>query len=413
MSDRPLLEAGPAFLVDFTFYLDVLVLEHLLHYAGRSSFEVALVFGVYTLAYALLAPLLGRASDRGDRRRSLLVGAAVFTLVPALLALNLELAPAAGEVSVRARALPLGPSAYLGIGVLALANGLFWPAIQARIGDRARTPRERAQRIRRFNVAWTSGKACGVLVAAAWLVRYPSSVLPGAALLGSVVCLLVWLDRGVPAATDPTRGPGDDAEPAAAPPEVVPEAPPPTQAGKRPFLIAALIANFAVWAAVSTLVSLAPKVAERYGLSPWVSGVVLGVCLGAQGVVFLVLGNASRWAYRWALLLAACPLAALGLGLVAFADGLGLGALACVVGAGLVGAAQAVTYAASVFYALDYDERRGLRTGIHEATLAVGGALPLAGGLLADAQGDVRAALLLGLGVCGVASLGVAAARVR
>lgn len=413
MSERPLLEAGPAFLVDFTFYLDVLVLEHLLHYAGRSSFEVALVFGVYTLAYAVLAPLLGKASDRGERRRSLLVGAAVFTLVPALLALNLELAPAAGEVSVRARALPLGPAAYLGIGVLALANGLFWPAIQARLGDRARTPRERARRIRRFNVAWTSGKACGVLVAAAWLVRSPSSVLPGAALLGSVVWLLVWLDRESPAAaaTDASVDVlGGGGQPSAAP-QV--EAPPPSQAEKRPFLIAALVANFAVWAAVSTLVSLAPKVAERYGLSPWVSGVVLGACLGAQGVVFLVLGNASRWAYRWALLLAACPLAGLGLGLVAFADRLGFGALACVVGAGLVGTAQAVTYAASVFYALDYDERRGMRTGIHEATLALGGALPLAGGLLADAQGDVRAALLLGLGVCGVASLGVLLARVR
>jgi len=413
VSDRPLLEAGPAFLVDFTFYLDVLVLEHLLHYAGRSSFEVALVFGVYTLAYALLAPLLGKASDRGDRRRSLLVGAAVFTLVPVLLALNLELAPAAGEVSVRARALPLGLAAYLGIGVLALANGLFWPAIQARLGDRARTARERARRIRRFNVAWTSGKACGVLVAAAWLVRSPGSVLPGAALLGSVVWLLVWIDRGAPSPADPVAPPGEAAELAAVPTDPAVAVPPPSQAEKRPFLIASLIANFAVWAAVATLVSLAPKVAERYGLSPWTSGVVLGTCLGAQGVVFLVLGNASRWAYRWTLLLAACPLAGLGLGLVACADRLGVGALACVVGAGLVGSAQAVTYAASVFYALDYDEHRGLRTGIHEATLALGGALPLAGGLLADAQGDVRAALLLGLGVCGVASLGVALARVR
>ena len=36
----------------------------------------------------------------------------------------------------------------------------------------------------------------------------------------------------------------------------------------------------------------------------------------------------------------------------------------------IVGLAQAVTYAASVFYSLDHDEKRGMRTGIHEAVLA-------------------------------------------
>ena len=310
MTDRALADTGPAFLVDFTFYLDVLILEHLLHYAGSSNLEVALVFGVYTLAYAVLAPLLGRASDRGGRRRSLLVGALIFALVPALLALNLDLAPGAEGVVVRARALALAPAAYLGIATLALANGLFWPALQARIGDRAAGPAERARRIRRFNVAWTCGKASGVLVAAAWLVRAPSTCLPAAALLGGLVWLLLWRDGQA----DTGAGPAPSAPATVEPP--VEERP---QHAKRPFLVAGLVANFAVWAAVSTFVSLAPKIGEHYGLGPLLEGVVLGACLGAQGLAFLALGAARRWAYRWPLLLASCPLAALGLAAVVWA----------------------------------------------------------------------------------------------
>jgi hypothetical protein len=63
-------------------------------------------------------------------------------------------------------------------------------------------------------------------------------------------------------------------------------------------------------------------------------------------------------------------------------------------GALLVGLAQGVTYACSVFYSLDYDQRRGLRTGIHERVLALGGALPLAGGALADASGGSPSAVV-------------------
>ena len=73
----------------------------------------------------------------------------------------------------------------------------------------------------------------------------------------------------------------------------------------------------------------------------------------------------------------------------------------------MIGGAQAITYAASVYYSLDYDERRGLRTGIHEAVLAAGGCLPILGGWLADRSGEDLASLWLMVAIGGALSLGV------
>jgi hypothetical protein len=159
---------------------------------------------------------------------------------------------------------------------------------------------------------------------------------------------------------------------------------------------------------VATLKGLAPKLGDHLGVGAGEMGALLFLTLVAQGVGFFALGSSERWGYRRATLLAAVPAAVLGLGLWLLAgrlDGVlvlavaGLGALA-------VGAAQAVTYAASVFYSIDYDERRGLRTGIHEAVLGIGGGLEILGGILADATGRPDAPLLLMIGLGLVASAG-------
>ena len=44
-----LLEFAPAFLTDAGFYLIVFALSYVLHADGATSFDVALVFGIYTL----------------------------------------------------------------------------------------------------------------------------------------------------------------------------------------------------------------------------------------------------------------------------------------------------------------------------------------------------------------------------
>lgn len=391
------LDIVPGLLVDCAFYLDLFALGFLVERAGGSSLDVSLVFGVYTLAYALLAPLLGRASDRGDRRLVLRASSLLFAAIPAGLAATLlvEQGAGAGTASVSDR-LGVGPLPliYAASGLFALSNALFWPALQARIGDRERDPEARGRAIRRFNVGWTVGKALGFLVSGAVFQYAPAACLPlGAVLGGAVLALLLAVDRDVPSGGAP-----DPAPAAPAPTEGIP------QVLKRAYLLAGLATNFAVWGSLSTLQSLAPKLAESLALSPSQAGALVCAALSAQGLVFFGLGGSRAWAYRPWTLVASAPACAAGLALLLAAQGFAL----AVLGALLVGGAQAITYAASVFYALDYDERRGLRTGIHEANLALAGAVPILGGWAADRLAWLRAPLLIVLLPCLAVALATA-----
>lgn len=389
------LDVVPGLLVDCAFYLDVFALQFLVRGAGGSNLEVSLVYGVYTLAYGLLAPLLGRTTDRGDRRRVLRVAALLFAAIPGGLALLLEVGSGPGGLAVSTRlGLPVGPIGLIWAASLAfaLSNALFWPALQARIGDRESDLAARGRAIRRFNVGWTVGKALGPLLAGLVFVRAPAACLPLGAAMAAALLLVLLLDP-------PGAGRAAvSASPEAPRPESVP------QARRRAFLLAGLAANFAVWASMGAL-QLAPTMAEALSIPADRVGTLLSLALAAQGAGFLALGGSRAWAYRPATLVAAAPAAALGLLLVLAARGFALAA----VGAVVLGLAQAVSYAASVFYSLDYDHRRGLRTGIHEATLALAGGVSILGGLLADVTAQPRAPLLVSLVPCAAIALVVAA----
>jgi len=370
--------ALPAFLTDGGFYLALFTLSHALEVAGASNARIALCFGVYNLAYMFAAPLLGRLSDR-HRGASVLTGGLIFALVYTVLGglMNLETGPAGVTVSLRGGG-ELALACYGAMAAMALANALFWPAFQARIADREPTPEALEAAIRSFNIAWTAGKSAGFLVGGLLFLRAPQACLWLVAAAGWTVVACALLDRA-------PRGEGATSEPTQSD---VPKG------RKGAFLLAALLANFALWGAVSTLKGLAPTLAHGWSLSPQQTGILLAAMLAAQGVGFMAL-QSGRWTYRPKLLAAALPVACLGLASLVWARGLGLALPAAL----MIGWAQAVTYAASVYYSLDFDERRGLRTGIHEAVLAGGGCLPILGGVIADQTGDELASLWLMLGI--------------
>jgi MFS family permease len=375
---RFLYVALPAFLTDGGFYLALFTLSHALEVAGASNARIALCFGIYNLAYMFAAPLLGRLSDR-HRGASVLVGGLIFALVYTLLAgvMNFETGSAGVTVSLGGGG-ELALACYGAMAAMALANALFWPAFQARIADREPTPEALEAAIRSFNIAWTAGKSAGFLAGGLLFVRAPQACLWLVAAAGWTVVACALLDRapkGIGVATDPVQSD-------------VPKR------RKGAFLLAALLANFALWGAVSTLKGLAPTLAHGWALSPQQTGILLAAMLAAQGVGFMAL-QSGRWTYRPKLLAAALPVACLGLASLVWARGLGLALPAAL----MIGWAQAVTYAASVYYSLDFDERRGLRTGIHEAVLAGGGCLPILGGVIADQTGDELASLWLMLGI--------------
>lgn len=395
-----ILDVVPGLLVDCAFYLDVFALQFLVQAAGGGSLEVSLVYGIYTLLYGVLAPLLGRATDRGDRRRVLRFAALLFAAIPAGLAAALSVTPGPEGIAVALRfPLPfLGPIGiiYAASLAFALSNALFWPALQARIGDRETDLVARGRAIRRFNVGWTVGKALGPLLAGLVYVRAPQACLPIGAAMAAALLLVLLLDAKSGGGPTAAAGGGGSA----------PEAAP--QARKRAFLLAGLASNFAVWASMGAL-GLSPVVAKALSITPDQAGILFALALAAQGAMFLLLGGSRGWAYRPATLVAAAPAAALGLLLVLASPGFWLAAA----GALVLGVAQAVSYAASVFYSLDYDHRRGLRTGIHEATLALAGGVSILGGWVADRTGEPRAPLLVSLVPCVVIGLAVASLLVH
>lgn len=380
---RFLYVALPAFLTDGGFYLALFTLSHALEVAGASNARIALCFGVYNLAYMFAAPLLGGLSDR-YRGGSVLVGGLIFALVYSVLGGLLDLGTGPGGVTVSLEGGgELALACYGAMAAMALANALFWPAFQARIADREPTPEALEAAIRSFNVAWTAGKSAGFLAGGLLFARAPQACLWLVAAAGWTVVVCALLDRATSAAAS--------AGGAAAPEPVRSSVP---QRRKGAYLLAALLANFALWGAVSTLKGLAPVLAHGWSLSSQETGILLAAMLAAQGVGFLAL-QSGRWTYRPKLLGAALPVACLGLVSLVWARGLGLALPAAL----MIGWAQAVTYAASVYYSLDFDERRGLRTGIHEAVLAGGGCLPILGGVIADRSGDELASLWLILGI--------------
>lgn len=383
---RLLVIALPAFLTDLGFYLALFTLSHVLEGQGASAARVGLVFGIYNLAYVVLAPLLGRWSDR-HRIPALLIGAGIYALSYSALSGAFLFEGAA--VRLRGDA-PIALACYGGMAALALSNALYWPAFQARLADREEDPVALEGALRLFNLAWTSGKALGFLTGGLLFTLAPGACLWLVAAAGWTVVGCTLLDARWGAAPAPASEGSDAAD---APPKKPSRTSVP-QARKRAFLLAALLSNLALWAAVSTLKGLAPTLAHGWGIGVTQTGVLLAATLGAQGLGFLLL-QSGRWPYRPALLLSAAPVACLGLVGLTFAHGLGLALPAALA----IGWAQAVTYAASVYYSLDYDERRGLRTGIHEAVLALGGTVPILGGYLSDRSGDELAPLWLAIGI--------------
>lgn len=364
------------------------------------------MFGIYTCAYAVVAPLLGRASDARGRRTSVRLGAGAFALLACALAAVIRLEPTGIAGAPRVVLHPAAPGGlrawtYSAVAGFALANAAFWPALQARLGDRAPSAAALARSVRRFNIGWTAGKACGFLVAGLLFAYAPSACLPLAAGCAGLVLLCALADRA-----------GAQAASAGSPPPEHRASERPPRAMRRAYLLAALLANLVLWGSLATLKGLAPKLGAHLGLGPRATGCLLFAALVAQGLAFAGLGSARRWAYRPGLLRLAAPSAALGLGFWLLAGQLGGGSAlvfaSALLGAALVGSAQAVTYAASVFYSLDYDEHRGLRTGIHEAVLGLGGGLEVLGGALADATAWDGAPLLFMSSGAALGALGVA-----
>lgn len=274
---------------------------------------------------------------------------------------------------------------FLTAPILALGGSLFWPSVQAAIGRE--TPPERLEKaIGLFNVSWSTGKGIGFLTAG-WMTGKlgPAISLWAAASTAMVIFFLYpWKDG--PGAVAGSSGIRRD---------------------RATFRLLGYVANFFCFGIGSTLHVQIYKYLTRHDLGTTLGrevffGTFLGTLFLAQTATFFFMQRGNRWAYRRGPLYLSQLLLSVSVGLLPVLrhDFLLLG-LTPGIGIGL-----GFSNASSIYYSLHGSSEHGKYSGIHEAVLGAGNiALPLLGGILADATGDLR----MPYGLAAAAALGAIA----
>jgi MFS family permease len=161
-------------------------------------------------------------------------------------------------------------------------------------------------------------------------------------------------------------------------------------------------ANPFAYVAVSTVLAVIPRLADRFGLSATQSGLLFSLWMFMRIIAFGVLWRWTGWHYRFRWLLAAFA------GLLVGFMGMVLGphlwmAMAAQV---VFGLSIGLLYYSSLFYSMDLGDTRGEHGGLHEAALGAGVlvgpaigavALHLAPGLPNAGMWTVSGLLALGL----------------
>ncbi len=354
-------------LMDLTTYLFFYTASVVAMRDHQFAVEHTLLLGVvYNVVYSSACMLTAGWSEGRSRSRFVLAGGVGAT-----------------GALLLARFVPQTAGLVAAVALHGLALSLWWPTLQARLGDLALSRDALQRNLGAFNLSWTVGKGVGFFTAAAlvtwldsgWALLIAAGLAFGAALLGCV---------GAQGDTPPRPESAETVEPV------------PRQAG---FLLAGRLANFVWWGVGGVLAwSMASRASAVLGpeVGVQVGAVVLATAYCTQALANTGLWLTRGWRYRLAPLLA---LQLLGVGgLVALT--LGESQSWFYAGAVAAGAALGMAYYSSILYSLDAPKARAKTSAAHEAVLAAGGvAIPLSGAALAWASGWHAAPFALAAGV--------------
>jgi MFS transporter, DHA1 family, tetracycline resistance protein len=352
--DRPAREslrfAAAAFVADWAFYLVFTSVPLRAIELGAGPLILGLLPALSSTVYIVCALGFGRLSDRGGRMKMARLG----TVSMALGALLLRTAPS----------LPL---LFLFLPLVSIGGGLFWPAIQAELGDRGSSG-GLVRRMGFFNVAWSAGKMLGFWTAGHLAQAYGAS---------NPLLFAVAFEAAVFVLTPPDRARAPDTARIAA--EEAPE-----ESLRARYRLVARLANLVAFGVGATLNYQFPKRLFGIGLHAGDLGNFLGLVGLWQTLAFALLAWRRGWEWRPSILIATLVLGMASVGALAWARHEAL-ILACAPG---IGIATGVAYSASLYHSLHSSEGRGRNTGIHEALLGSGAFfLPLVGGTLVGTAG--------------------------
>ncbi|MBI5966387.1 MAG: MFS transporter [Deltaproteobacteria bacterium] len=331
---------------------------------GGNPVELGLIGTITASVHMVLANLVGRLSDRLGRRVLIVTGPLIFGTSCVLMTQT-------GEVK----------------GVLALAalNGIslaiFWPPFQAWIAD-LQAGAHLARNIGSFNMSWTASHLIGPTLSGFLFGLHPRLPFLVAAVLSF---LLFFLMRA--SVNDRSPQPEKGREPFPLEGE--------ESDGRRNFLYAIWVANFASWFILGNVRFQFPKLARELAIGSHMIGLLIS-CIGlSQFLGFFLLRGSDGWHFKKSYLLGAQLIAASALLLIfSFSKQL-IFASAFL----MIGLCSSLTYYSSLYYAVRLLKKKGKGTGLHESILGSGVVLgPILGGVVAHSAG-LRAPYLLSLAI--------------
>jgi MFS family permease len=340
---------GAAFLADFQLYVVYTAMPFKALQLGGGPFELGTLAAISAGTYALLVGVLGGLSDRVPRIQlarfscvGFIIGCAGLTIAPQLEWMYLFAPFVGGSMSP------------------------FWPSVQASVADRSPLA-DLERHLGRFNLSWSTGKACGFLVGGTIVAAF--GVGATFTFAAGVAFAIFFLLPGEPRAARRSRSADDADTPALSDTDLDPRAP--------LFRRLAWVANGVAFGLGATLNHHYPRLVQEFGWSPRVFGWFLGLVFLTQSVTFLLLMlRPDLWRFRrqplyipqLLMLVAVISLPLAGLGRV-FASAL------------LFGFGMGTCYYSSIYYSLHTVEARGRSAGVHEGLIGAGSmAMPFLGG---------------------------------
>lgn len=325
---------------------------------GADAGDLGLLQTASTVVYTFNCLLFGRLADRMSH--SWLVRAGCVGAIAACFAI--------GRVETMGLL-------FLVVPLMGFASSVFWPSLQAALG-RAGDPARLERTLGLFNIMWSLGKGLGFLLGG-WMSEAWSEERTLWVAAAAILPILFFFPG-----TQGTRG-----APA-----------PPASPDRAAFRTIGYIANFTAYGLACAFQNQYYKFALKSGLGAGMGakaffGAFLGAIFASQTLTFTFLLRGGGWAYRRGLLYGSQLILVASAVAASFArDENLILVLALPLGAGF-----GFSYASSIYYSLHGPVEHGKYSGIHEAVLGAGAFIvPLAGGHLADALGDLRIPYWLG-----------------
>lgn len=343
--DYYLIEAVSSMAATLFLYCLYFWTQHRFHF---SNVENLLLSSTHGIMYVLGARYGGRLADRLGPDRLLAAGLAGMTLLLAV-----------GWLP-EARITP-----FVLVPLYTICLAPTWPALESGIlhtPSAWSTPR----RLGMYNIIWAFCSAVGFFAGGTLFAWRPDAIVWGAAILHGVELLWLWGNArrhsvsGHAAMAIPHRG------------DQVP------RNVKRRFVGLAWLANALGYFMLHGFSALLPFITQRLGLTPALGIWVASSLLFSRGFAFVLFWRWEAWHYRARASLLALWGTPLLLAVIFISRDLAVVMAALL----LMGITLGLSYFTSIYYTLDYGEKKGEGGGLHEAILGAGmSAGPLVGAL--------------------------------